>query len=324
VREQDGGGTPAPWHNVGAMEHDHHHHHGHSHGGGHSFDRAFAIGTALNLGFVVAEVGFGLAANSIALLADAAHNLGDVLGLLLGWGAAWLTRLPPTERRTYGWGRSSIFAVLVNAAILLVSVGAIGVEAIRRLVNPQPVVEMTVIWVAVAGILVNGATALMFMRGRGEDLNVRSQFVHMAGDAGVSLGVVVAGVLIQLTAWYWLDPVASLGIALVIVVTTWGLLRESVDLAMDAVPTGVAEGEVLDYLAAVPGVEEVHDLHIWGLSTTETALTAHLVCSDDSGDRRLHEVTAELRHRFGIGHATLQIETSGDAEMCRLRPRHVV
>jgi cobalt-zinc-cadmium efflux system protein len=214
--------------------------------------------------------------------------------------------------------------VLVNAAILLVSVGAIGVEAIRRLVNPQPVVEMTVIWVAVAGIVVNGATALMFMRGRGEDLNVRSQFVHMAGDAGVSLGVVVAGVLIQLTAWYWLDPVASLGIALIIVVTTWGLLRESVDLAMDAVPTGVAEGEVLDYLAAVPGVEEVHDLHIWGLSTTETALTAHLVCSDDSGDRRLHEVTAELRHRFGIGHATLQIETSGDAEMCRLRPRHVV
>jgi len=306
------------------MAHDHHHHHSHSHGGSQGFDRAFALGTALNLGFVVAEVAFGVAANSIALLADAAHNLGDVLGLLLGWGAAWLTRLPPTDRRTYGWGRSSIFAVLVNATILLVSVGAIGVEAIRRLIHPEPVVEITVIWVAAAGIVVNGATALMFMRGRGEDLNLRAQFVHMVGDAGVSLGVVVAGILIQLTAWLWLDPVASLGIALVIVISTWGLLRESVDLAMDAVPTGVAETEVKDYLAAVPGVEEVHDLHIWGLSTTETALTAHLVCSDDSSERRLHELTAELRQRFGIGHATLQIETSADAEMCRLRSRNVI
>src|SRR3984885_4795932 len=176
VREQDGGDTPAPWHRVAAMEHDHHHQHGHSHGGhshggGHSFDRAFAIGTALNLGFVVAEVGFGLAANSIALLADAAHNLGDVLGLLLGWGAACLASLPPTRRRTYGWGRSSILAVLLNATILLIGVGAIGVEAVRRLIAPQPVAEATVMLVAAAGIVVNGATALLFMRGRGDDLN---------------------------------------------------------------------------------------------------------------------------------------------------------
>lgn len=306
------------------MTHQHHDHaHGHSHTAG-QHDVAFAAGIMLNVGFVAAEVVFGLAANSIALLADAAHNFGDVLGLLLGWGAAWLTRLPPTRRRTYGWGRSSILAVLLNATILLISVGAIGVEAVRRLVAPEPVAEGTVMLVAAAGILVNGATALMFMRGRGEDLNIRAQFVHMAADALVSLGVVIAGLLIWLTGWQWLDPLTSLGIALVIVFGTWGLLREAVDLVMDAVPDAVAHDEVRDYLASVPGVLEVHDLHIWGLSTTETALTAHLVCVDEHGDRRLHELTAELRDRFGIGHATLQIETDADAELCRLRPHDVV
>jgi cobalt-zinc-cadmium efflux system protein len=306
------------------MAHDHHGHaHHHAHGEG-RHDTAFALGTVLNVGFVVAEIGFGLAASSMALLADAAHNLGDVLGLLLGWGAAWLTRLPPTRRRTYGWGRSSILAVLLNATILLISVGAIGVEAVRRFIDPQPVVEATVMLVAAVGIAVNGATALMFMRGRGEDLNIRVQFVHMAADAFVSAGVVAAGLLIWLTGWQWLDPLASLGIAAVIVFGTWGMLRESVDLAMDAVPGGVARDEVHDYLASVPGVLEVHDLHIWGLSTTETALTAHLVCIDEPGDRRLHELTAALRDRFGIGHATLQIETDADAEMCRLRPHDVV
>jgi cobalt-zinc-cadmium efflux system protein len=303
----------------------HHHHHSHDHGhAGQRHDLAFAIGTALNLGFVVAGVGFGLAANSMALLADAVHNFGDVLGLLLGWGAAWLGQRPPSSRRTYGWGRSSIFAVLLNAMILLIGVGAIGVEAIRRLISPEPVTELTVILVAAAGIIVNGVTALMFMRGRGADLNIRAQFVHMAGDAGVSAGVVVAGLLMRFTGWSWLDPVASLGVAAMIVIGTWGLLRESLDLAMDAVPEGVAQDDVRDYLASVPGVSEVHDLHIWGLSTTATALTAHLVCTEAAPEPALHDLTVELRDRFGIGHATLQIESNADAEMCRLRPRDVV
>jgi cobalt-zinc-cadmium efflux system protein len=324
VREPDGADSEAVWHNPDPMAH-HHHDHAHHHAPARQrHDGAFAIGTALNLGFVAAEIVFGLAANSMALLADAAHNFGDVLGLLLGWGAAWLTRLPPTRRRTYGWGRSSILAVLLNATILLIGVGAISVEAVRRFIDPQPVVEATVMLIAAAGIIVNGATALMFLRGRGDDLNIRVQFVHMAADAGVSAGVVAAGLLIWLTGWLWLDPLASLGIAAVIVFGTWGMLRESIDLAMDAVPGGVAHNEVQDYLASVPGVLEVHDLHIWGLSTTDTALTAHLVCVDDSGDRRLHELTAALRDRFGIGHATLQIETDAEAELCRLRPHDVV
>jgi cobalt-zinc-cadmium efflux system protein len=305
-----------------AMAH-HQHDHGHHHSP-HGHDRAFAIGTALNLGFVVAEIGFGLLANSMALLADAAHNFGDVLGLLLGWGAAWLARRPPTRRRTYGWGRSSILAALLNATILLIGVGAIGVEAVHRLLAPEPVREGTVILVAAAGILINGATALLFLQGRGHDINVRAQFVHMAADAGVSAGVVLAGLLILLTGWGWLDPAASLAIGVVIVATTWGLLRESIDLAMDAVPGGVAQEAVQDYLASVPGVLEVHDLHIWGLSTTQTALTAHLVCADPSAERTLHDVTTELRDRFGIGHATLQIENDTDAELCRLRPHDVV
>jgi cobalt-zinc-cadmium efflux system protein len=306
------------------MPHDHHHHdHSHGHGGG-RHDRAFAIGTALNVGFVAAELVFGLAANSMALLADAAHNFGDVLGLLLGWGAAWLGGLPPTRERTYGWGRSSILAALLNATILLIGVGAIGVEAVQRLLAPKPVTEVTVILVAAAGIIVNGLTALLFMRDRAGDINIRAQFQHMAADAGVSASVVLAGLVILLTGWLWLDPLASLGIAVVIVATTWGLLRESIDLAMDAVPGGVAHDDVQAFLASVPGVIEVHDLHIWGLSTTETALTAHLVCADGASEHRLHEVTHELRDRFGIGHATLQVETGDDAELCRLRPSHVV
>jgi cobalt-zinc-cadmium efflux system protein len=303
------------------MVHHHDHTHQHAH---HGHDRAFAIGTALNLGFVVAEIVFGVLANSMALLADAAHNFGDVLGLLLGWGAAWLARRPPTRRRTYGWGRSSILAALLNATILLIGVGAIGVEAVRRLQSSMPVMESTVILVAAAGIVVNGATALLFLRGRDHDINLRAQFVHMAADAAVSAGVVLAGLLILLTGWVWLDPLTSLAIGVIIVVTTWGLLRESIDLAMDAVPGDVAHDAVQDYLVSVPGVLEVHDLHIWGLSTTQTALTAHLVCADPSAERTLHDVTTELRDRFGIGHATLQIETDADAELCRLRPHDVV
>jgi cobalt-zinc-cadmium efflux system protein len=287
-------------------------------------DRAFAIGAAVNTAFVVAEVVFGIAANSVALVADAVHNLGDVLSLLLAWGAAWLTRRPPTSRRTYGWGRSSIMAALTNATILLVGVGAIGVEAVQRLLNPQPVAEGTVIWVAAIGILVNGGSALLFLRDRKSDINIRAQFLHLASDALVSLGVVLAAAAIWWTGLLWLDPVASLGIAAVITGGTWGVLRESVDLAMDAVPDQVPHEDVQAWLAALPGVVEVHDLHIWGLSTTETALTAHLVCADAANDRRLHELTGELRQRFGIGHATLQIESDAEAALCRLRPADVV
>jgi cobalt-zinc-cadmium efflux system protein len=305
-------------------DHHHHHDHHHDHAPTGEYDRAFAVGTVLNLGFVAAGVGFGLAANSMALLADAAHNLSDVLGLLLGWGAAWLARRPPTRHRTYGWGRGSIFAVLLNATILLIAIGGIGVEAVHRLVTPQPVSDLIVMVVAAVGIIINGATALMFMRGRGDDLNIRAQFIHMAGDAGVSAGVVVAGLLMRLTGWTWLDPLSSLAIAVVILIGTWGLLRESLDLAMDAVPPGVSQNEVEAWLAALPGVHEVHDLHIWGLSTTETALTAHLVCADDGAQQRLPDLSSQLQERFGIGHSTLQIETNADAELCRLRPQHVV
>jgi cobalt-zinc-cadmium efflux system protein len=311
---------------------DHHHAHDHSHGHAHGHhhaparhDRAFAIGVALNGGFVVAEVVFGLAANSMALLSDAAHNLGDVFALLLGWGAAWLARRPPSARRTYGWGRSSVLAALANAMVLLIGVGAIGVEAIQRLLSPQPVSEITVMVVAAVGILINGGSALLFMRDRAGDLNIRSQFTHLAADAVVSLGVVAAAFAIRLTGLLWLDPVASLAIAVLIAVTTWGLLRDSIDLAMDAVPGGIARADVHDFLAALPGVVEVHDLHIWGLSTTDIALTAHLVCNDDDvGERRMHDLHEELRHRFGIGHATVQIETDSEAALCRLRPHDVV
>jgi len=316
------------------MPHDHHEHahdiHAHNQGHGHTHahvtpthDRAFAIGFALNAGFILAEVAAGLAAGSMALLADAAHNLGDVLGLLLAWAASRLARLPPTQRRTYGWGRSSILAALANAVLLLISVGAIGVESIQRLIAPQPVAEGLVMLVAAVGIVVNGLTALMFMRGREKDLNIRGQFQHMAADAGISFGVVVAALAIRLTGWQWLDPLVGLGIAAVITAGTWGLLRESADLAMDAVPGGVSREAVQDYLTTLPGVAEVHDLHIWGLSTTEVAMTAHLVCLDQAAPP-LPDLSAELAKRFGIGHATLQIESHADAGLCRLRPHDVV
>jgi cobalt-zinc-cadmium efflux system protein len=312
--------------------HSHDHGSGHAHGGHHhhshappaSPDAAFAIGAAVNTAFVLVELTFGIAANSVALVADGVHNLGDVLSLLLAWGAAWLTRRPPSGRRTYGWGRSSILAALINAGILLIGVGAIGLEAVSRLLSPQPVAEDTVIWVALAGVVVNGGSALLFMRNREADLNIRSQFLHLGGDALVSIGVVVAAILIRWTGLLWLDPVASLAIAAVILFGTWGLLRESLDLSLDAVPEQIEQSDVEAWLAGLPGVTEVHDLHIWGLSTTETALTAHLVCAGEEEDRRLHEVTTELRRRFGIGHATLQIESDADAALCRLRPNDVV
>lgn len=313
-------------------DHDHHghgHHHGHAHGlGGHShapasYDRAFAIGTALNIGFVAVEAFYGVLANSVALLADAGHNLSDVLGLLLAWGAAWLTRKRPTLRHTYGFGSSSILASLTNAVVLLIAVGAIAWEAVLRLAYPEPVEGGTVMWVAAVGIVINAVTAWLFMGGKETDLNIKGAYLHMAADAAVSLGVVVAALLIGWTGWLWLDPLVSLGIVVVIVVGTWGLLRESANLAMDAVPEGIDRDDVEGYLAGLPGVVAVHDLHIWGLSTTDTALTAHLVRPGaGTDDALLTRVAGELKERFGIGHATIQVEHDGHD--CRLAPADVV
>jgi cobalt-zinc-cadmium efflux system protein len=313
-------------------DHAHHDHSGHAHHHGHGapgFGAAFAVGAALNIGFVAAQVGYGLAAHSMALLADAVHNAGDVLGLLLAWGAARLARLLPSRRRTYGWGRGSIMAALVNAAVLLIGVGAVAVEALRRFAEPAPVAAGTVVWVGLAGIAVNGVTAWLFSaRGRGaagRDLNIRATFLHFASDAAVSLGVVVAALLIQATGQQWLDPLTSLLIACVILAATWGVLGEAAHLALDGVPPGISPHDVEDYLRGLPGVIEVHDLHIWGLSTTETALTAHLVqVASGAGEEVILRACRDLRDRFQIGHATLQLETEAVATSCRLRPADVV
>jgi cobalt-zinc-cadmium efflux system protein len=314
--------------------HGHDHSHGHDHGGHHghghhghshapaSFGLAFAIGVTLNSVFVVAELFFGYAADSLALISDAVHNLSDVMALLLAWGALWLSQRQPTDRHTYGYRRASILAALANAALLLIVVGGIAVEAIDRLRAPAEVASMTVLWVAALGIVINGATALLFMRGRHDDLNIRGAYLHMAADAGVSFGVVVAAALTMATGWTWIDPVVSLCIAAVVLVSGWDLARESVNMALDAVPRDIALCDVREYLAALDGVSEVHDLHIWAMSTNETALTAHLVRPDGSGDAFLHRVCEELLHRFNIHHATLQVEVDGDA--CKLAPADVV
>lgn len=307
------------------MAQDHTHAgHGHQHALVH-FDRAFAIGIGLNLLYVALEAVFGFLAGSLALLADAGHNFSDVLGLALAWGAAWLSRRPPTRHRTYGYQRSSILASLTNAVLLLVAVGAIAVEAIRRLIEPQPVHSGTILWVAAVGVVVNAGTAWLFLSGRKGDINIRGAFLHMAADAGVTVGVIVAALLIRATGWQWLDPVVSLAIALVILVGTWGLLRDSVNLSLDAVPEGINPHEVERYLAGQPGVSQVHDLHIWAMSTTETALTAHLVwpvAATDDG--LLDRLRCELHDRFGIEHTTFQVEAGDPAHPCTQAPTHVV
>lgn len=303
--------------------HDHHHHHGHGHSHAPaSFGRAFAIGVALNFGFVVVEVVSGLFAHSLALVADAGHNLSDVFGLLLAWGAAVWAKRSPTERHSYGFKRSSILAALANAVFLLVSVGIIAWESVRRLREPTPLIPQTMIWVSTIGIVINAATAALFMSGRKGDLNIRAAFQHMAADALISAGVVVAGVAILFTGWVWLDPVVSLALVAVIVAGTWSLLRESVDLALDAVPSGVDVAAVRAYLASLPSVADLHHVHIWPLSTTEVALTAHLVLRDPAaGNELLCEINHVLEERFGIGHATIQFESS-EAPECEDRECH--
>ncbi|WP_366935728.1 cation diffusion facilitator family transporter [Hyphomicrobium sp.] len=282
------------------------------------------MGTALNVGIVVLEASFGFWSNSMALLADAGHNLSDVFGLLLAWGASALVRRKPTARFTYGLGASSILAALANGILLLVATGAIAWEAIERLSAPQPVAGFTVMIVAAIGILGNGFTAWLFTSGRHDDINVRGAFLHMAGDAAISLGVVIAGGLTLYTGWLVLDPIVSLVIAVLIVWNTWGLLKDSLIMAMQAVPPGINTDEVRQCLEKMPGVARLHDLHIWAMSTTTIALTCHLVMPEGHpGDAFLVEVSRTLKNKFKIAHSTFQIEVSENAD-CELRPDDVV
>lgn len=308
--------------------HAHHHRHGHGHGHAHgaptSHGRAFAISVFLNAGFVVVEAVFGVLSGSMALVADAGHNLSDVLGLVIAWGASALAARPPSAGFTYGFKSSSILAALANAALLLAALGAITVESVRRLLTPEPVMGGTVVAVALVGIVINTATALLFFRGRHSDINLRGAFLHMAGDAAVSAGVVVAGLFIQRTGALWIDPVTSLVIVAVIAWGTWGLARDALKLGLAGVPPGIDASAVRGFLAGRSGVTAVHDLHIWPMSTTETALTAHLVMPGGyPGDPFLHELAHQLHHDFGIGHATVQVETAENAN-CALASDRVV
>jgi len=294
--------------------------HGHGHGGHHhapaSFGRAFAIGITLNMGFVVVEAIYGLIAGSVALLADAGHNLSDVLGLLIAWGATILSARSPSSRFTYGFKSSSIVAALLNAVFLLIAVGAIALESIQRFFTPEPIDSGTVIVVATVGIVINGLTALLFMRGGRDDINIRGAFLHMAADALVSLGVVIAAVVIGMTGLLWIDPLTSLVIVVVITLGTWGLLRDSVKMSLLAVPDRVDHMAVERWLRGQPGVADVHHIHIWPLGTTDTAMTAHLhMPGGHPGDAFLQRLSQEMSRRFRIGHSTFQIEIDG-AEDC--------
>lgn len=290
--------------------------HGHTHVHN-TYNRAFAYGIVLNLIYIVVEVIYGFIINSMALLADAGHNFSDVLGLLLAWGAAYLAKTATTEKRTYGLRKSTILAALFNAIILLIAVGAISIEAIRKITEPEPIAGTTIMIVAGVGVIINTLTALLFMKGREKDLNIKGAFLHMAADAGVSFGVVVSGLIINITGFYLLDPIISLVIVLAITIGTWGLLKDSFHLSMDTVPKHINFGIVQKYLESIEGVQEVHDLHIWAMSTTETALTAHLVIPDEiKDDKFLGRVCSKLYNKFGIGHSTIQIEKNAQSASC--------
>ena len=298
------------------MTHDHHHHGPRGLAAG-QFDRAMAIGVVLNVVFVAVELAAGFLAGSLALVADAGHNAGDVVGLLLAWGAAWLSRRPPSRRYTWGLGRATIFAALANAVLLLVACGAIVWEAWHRLRDPEPVAGPTVIVVAAVGVVINTLTALLFIRGHA-DANVRGAFLHMAADAAVSAGVVVAGIAIAATGLGWIDPVVSIAIAVVIVVGTWGLFQESLELALDAVPRGFDPDKLETALGGLAGVAEVHDLHVWGPSTSEVSLTVHLVVAADADrDAILGAAHRLVRDDFHVAHATIQIEGVTAPPTCR-------
>ena len=326
---------------MSAQSHDHHHGHAHGHSHDHPHDhhhghkdhhhhqvpragarRAFAVGVALNTLFVAVEWVCGVLSGSLALIADATHNFSDVLGLLMAWGAIALSRRPPSARFTYGLGSTTILAALANAMLLLVATGGIAWEAIHRFRDAGTVNETFMIWVALLGVVINGVTAWLFMAERKHDLNMRGAYLHMAADAAVSLGVVAAGISMMFTGWMWLDPLVSLVIVAVIFAGTWGLLRDSARLALQAAPEDIDPVGVRRYLAALPGVSEVHDLHIWAMSTTENAMTAHMVMpAGHPGDDFFADVVEHIEHQFNIGHVTIQIETG---RACALAPDHVV
>lgn len=297
------------------MSHTHNHHHHEIN----NYSRSFAIGIALNVIFVIIEISYGLVADSLALIADAGHNLSDVMSLMLAWGASHLATKHPTHKRTYGLRKVTIMASLVSAVLLFVALGGIAWESVERLSSPQPVNGVIIIVVAAIGVVINTATALLFVKGQKHDLNIRAAYLHMAADAVISLGVVIAGVAIMLTGWLWLDPLISLFIVVVILLATWHLLRDSIDLSIDAVPQGINVAEIKGYLSALKNVSDIHDLHVWALSTTETALTVHLVTTHELIDNCfLQEVQEHLHHHFNIAHTTIQIENEDGDYMCVL------
>ena len=320
-------------HDDHAHDHDHHDHdhddhdhgheaHGHDHGHGHGHhhhhapanlgDWRYLIGIGLNLAIVVAEAVVGVLSNSTALFADASHNMSDVLGLALAGGAVWLAKRPGGAQRTYGFGKATVFAALINGLFLVFASGAIVVEAVHRLLDPAPVQSLMVMVTAALGVVINGATALMFMRGREDDANVKAAFLHMAADALISVGVIVAGGLVLLTGAQWIDPVASIAIVLLILAGTWGLLRDATDMALDAAPRTIDVTTVRDYLCRQPGVIEVHDLHIWAMGAASSAMTAHLVMPEEgNNDAFLQKLCKTMERRFKIEHATFQIERHG-------------
>jgi len=302
-------------------DHDHNHDHCHGHGHSHApanFGRAFAIGIGLNMTFVLVEAGYGVASNSLALVADAGHNLSDVMTLVLAWGAMIMAKRSATARHTFGFKKGTILVSLGSALFLYAAIGVILWEAFGRLRSPATVTGMTVTVVAAIGVVINTATALLFMRGRKDDLNIKGAFLHMAADAAVSAGVVIAGLVIAKTGWNWLDPVVSIAIALLVLAAGWGLLKDSLHLTMAGVPVDIDAEQVLAYLNSLPGVQCVHDLHIWAASTTENVLTTHLLMPEGDGDAFLMQVSKELRHRFKIQHATIQVEQTDVGAGCNL------
>ncbi|HAO26134.1 MULTISPECIES: cation diffusion facilitator family transporter [unclassified Methylophaga] len=300
------------------MEHSHPHHHQVA-----NYNRAFAIGILLNVVFVIIEASYGILAGSMALLADAGHNLSDVVSLLLAWGASVLAKKAATEKRTYGFRKATVMAALLSSIMLLIALGGIAWESINRMFNPQPVQGMTVIVVASIGVVINTITALLFFKGQQHDLNIRGAFLHMAADAAVSLGVVIAGIFILFKNWLWIDPLVSLLIVMIILIGTWRLLRESLNYAMDAVPENVDLQKIQQYLLDCDQVDSLHDLHVWPLSTSETALTVHLVVKGSPLDNAfLSQLQHDLHDHFAIEHATIQLESADDASFCLLGSNH--
>lgn len=322
-----------------AHSHDHHdhdhdhggggHHHGH-HGHHHTpenFDKSFAIGAFLNLAFVGAELTYGYLAQSLSLIADAVHNFADVVGLLIAWGAAWLSRRNPSDERTYGYRRASILAALLNACLLFLAIGAIAIEAFQRFNSPGHIETEIMVWVASVGIVINFGTAMLFWKGQKHDINLRAAFMHMIADAAISFGVVLAALIIMMKGqgWQWLDPASSLVIAVIVAIGCWDLAKESLHLSLDGVPKHINRRGVLVYLHELPGVTGVHDLHIWAMSTTEVALTVHLLRPNTKvDDEFLHKVAHDLHDKFQIGHVTIQVEGGNGQNACKLADPHTI